>query len=104
MQQALSLIAFRKYLHANPRVSGNESDTSKAIIEFLKPFIPSVSSPRSIKVFENVGKTGCAIAIDSGVPGPVVGLRADIDALPISEEQSPLPYKSTVPGVSHKCG
>ncbi|MBK8978022.1 MAG: amidohydrolase [Planctomycetes bacterium] len=47
--------------------------------------------------------TGLVAELDGGRPGPVVALRADLDALPI-DERTPLPYRSEVPGVAHKCG
>ncbi len=90
------LITFRKMLHANPEVSGKEYNTAKSVAEFLKTCTPT-------KVIENIGGTGIVAEFDSGKPGKSVMFRAELDALPIQEINT-FAHKSTIEGVSHKCG
>ncbi len=89
------LTAFRKFLHAHPEVSEKEFETQKHILQFL-----SENTRASLK---RVGKTGVMATFDSGKQGPIVLFRGDIDALPIQEINT-FEHKSTVAGVSHKCG
>ena len=90
------LVTFRKMLHANPEVSGKEYNTSKSVAEFLKTCSPT-------KILENIGGTGIVAVFDSGKPGKLVMFRAELDALPIQEINT-FAHKSTIEGVSHKCG
>ncbi|MDO4741638.1 MAG: amidohydrolase [Eubacteriales bacterium] len=86
-------IAMRRHFHQYPELGWKEFETAKRIREELAAFgIP----------YETVGETG-TIATLKGGDGPVVGLRADIDALPITEEND-VPYKSKNEGVMHACG
>ncbi len=86
----------RKELHANPELSGKEHNTAKIIKSFV-----GQQNPTSF--VERLGGNGIAAIYDSGVKGPSVLLRADLDALPI-EETNQFAHRSTTPGVSHKCG
>ncbi len=90
------LITFRKMLHANPEVSGKEYNTAKSVAEFLKTCAIT-------NVTENIGGTGIVAEFDSGKPGKSVMFRAELDALPIQEINT-FVHKSTIDGVSHKCG
>ncbi|TVR81714.1 MAG: amidohydrolase [Saprospirales bacterium] len=89
------LIKFRRELHANPEISGEEEDTSRRISSYLKD-----QNPSEIIQFK---RNGLAAVYDSGNEGPTVLLRADMDALPI-EELNDFEYRSKVEGISHKCG
>ncbi|MCG1009154.1 amidohydrolase [Salinicoccus sp. ID82-1] len=83
----------RRILHQHPELSMQEFKTTEHIIDFLKQMdIP----------FERPLKTG-AVAFLKGNSGRTVAYRADIDALPIHEEND-VPYRSTVDGVMHACG
>jgi amidohydrolase len=93
--QLNNLTSFRKILHANPEVSEHEFETQKRIFKFL-----SAETRAQVKP---VGNTGVLATFSSGHSGPTVMIRGDIDALPISEINT-FDYKSTVQGVSHKCG
>ncbi|WP_420319156.1 amidohydrolase [Ekhidna sp.] len=88
------LIEFRHELHKHPEVSGNESQTQRRIIEFLKEL--GVEGKK-------IGGTGVFVVFDSGKQGKTIMLRSDHDALPIQEINS-FEYKSINEGVSHKCG
>ena len=90
------LIALRRKLHQYPEVSGQETETASKIIEFLKPTHPG-------SILEKIGGSGVAVVYDSGRPGPFVGFRCELDALPI-EEANAFKHASGKSGVSHKCG
>lgn len=94
-QYAPEFIDIRHHLHANPELSYQEFETSAFIQEKLKAFnIP----------FEIKATTGVIGLIKGKNPeSRIIALRADMDALPIQEENN-VPYKSTKPGVMHACG
>ncbi len=88
------IIENRRYLHKNPELSGQEFETQKYIMKQLDELnIP----------YEKVGTTSLVGYIKGANSGKTVGLRADIDALPIIE-QSGAPYSSLKEGVMHACG
>ncbi len=97
------LIEWRRYFHQNPELSNRESKTGAKIAEQLRALGMEVQYP--------VARTGVVGILKGGKPGPVVGLRADIDALPVTERNS-LPFASKVKdtfngmetGVMHACG
>jgi amidohydrolase len=89
------LIALRQQLHQHPELAFEEHETAKAVTGFL--------SKLGIKFRTGIGKTGVVAVIDGAKPGKTVGIRADMDALPILE-QTGLPFASKVPGKMHACG
>lgn len=93
------LINTRRYLHENPELSGEEYQTSK----FLKEEVKKLNLP-----IVEVDGTGFYAILDTGKPGKTLGLRTDIDALPIVEKESNQKSmrlcKSNVDGVFHACG
>ncbi len=90
------VITFRKELHQHPELSGQEKNTSKRILSFVKKSQPDAT-------VESIGGHGLAFVFDSGKPGPCVLFRTDTDALPIQEVNT-FDYKSGNEGVAHKCG
>jgi amidohydrolase len=86
------LVAFRRDLHAHPELGREEVRTTERIAELLRG---AGLSPRVLP-------SGTGLLCDIGV-SPTVGLRADIDALPLADAKE-APYSSTVPGVCHACG
>ena len=70
-------IAWRRDLHQNPELGNNERRTAKLIADHLRSL--------GIEVKEGVGKTGVVGVLRGSKPGPCIGLRADMDALPIVE-------------------
>lgn len=95
-QFAADIIANRRYLHANPELSFNEHNTARFVAEQLKAI--------GLTPQEGIADTGLVAIIEGRNPeSRVVGLRADMDALPIHEAND-VPYKSTVEGVMHACG
>jgi amidohydrolase len=89
------LVTVRRDLHAHPELSNREERTGRLVADRLRALGVEVRYP--------VAKTGVVGVLRGGQPGPVVALRADIDALPI-EEKTDLPFKSQVKGVMHACG
>jgi len=97
------VIEWRRHLHQNPELSNRETQTAAYIAEHLKKV--------GLKVQTGVAHTGVVALLDTGKPGPVIALRADMDALPVTERNS-LPFASKVKttfngqetGVMHACG
>ncbi|WP_219838937.1 M20 family metallopeptidase [Paenibacillus sp. R14(2021)] len=89
------MVNWRRYLHQHPELSFHEKETSTWIAERLREM--------GCEVREGVGGYGLIVTIRGALPGPVIALRTDIDALPIQDEKS-TPYTSKVPGVMHACG
>lgn len=85
---------FYRDLHRHPELSGGEHRTATKLAERL--------TKAGYDTVEGIGGTGVAAVLRNG-EGPTVLLRADMDALPVQEETG-LPYASSVPGVMHACG
>jgi amidohydrolase len=90
------LIAQRRDFHMHPELSNREERTSRVVAERLKQI-------GFTDIRTGVGKYGVVAVLKGGKPGPVVAVRADMDALPITEVND-VPYKSQNPGVKHACG
>ena len=88
------LVAIRRHLHAHPELSGYENQTAALVAGELRQY--------GWQVTERVGRTGVVAQLGPST-GPVVGLRVDMDALPI-EERTNLTYSSLSQGVMHACG
>ncbi|MER3429904.1 MAG: amidohydrolase [Blastocatellia bacterium] len=97
------IIEWRRYFHQNPELSNREFKTSAFVAEKLRSF--------GLEVRTGIAKTGVVAILKGAEPGPVIGLRADMDALPVTERNQ-LPFASTVKadyngqtvGVMHACG
>jgi amidohydrolase len=97
------VVAWRRDIHEHPELSGDEVRTSALVAAHLKAL--------GMEVTTDVGGHGVVGILKGGKPGPVVALRADMDALPVAE-QVDLPFKSKVRstyrgqsvGVMHACG
>jgi amidohydrolase len=88
----------REHLHMNPELSYNEFRTME--------FVSSILTEHNIQHEKGVGKTGVVAIVRNeshSIEDSCIGLRADLDALPIHEEND-VPYKSSVEGVMHACG
>jgi amidohydrolase len=90
-----ALIEIRRDIHANPELGFEEIRTAGVVAREL--------SRLGIAHQTGIGKTGVVGLIEGGRPGPVLAIRADMDALPI-EERTGLPFASTKPGLMHACG
>ncbi len=84
----------RRDFHAHPELGFQEFRTAEVIEQYLQDL--GLSTKR-------LAKTGVVAVLEGGSPGPVLMLRADMDALPVSEDTG-LPFCSTNPGVMHACG
>jgi amidohydrolase len=97
------VIEWRRYLHEHPELSNREVKTGEYVATYLKSL--------GLEVTTGVAKTGVVAILKGGKPGPVVALRADMDALPVQERVN-IPFKSTVTAdylgqtvpVMHACG
>jgi amidohydrolase len=97
------VLEWRRYFHEHPELSNREFNTSKTIEEALRGM--------GMEVWTGIAHTGVVGILKGGKPGPVVAVRADIDALPV-EEVNDLPFKSVArgeyrgadTGVMHACG
>jgi hippurate hydrolase len=88
------LTEFRRDIHAHPELGLEEHRTAERVASKLAEL--------GIEVHRGVGKTGVVGVLRNG-DGPSIGLRADMDALPIHEETN-LPYSSRNAGLMHACG
>src|SRR5262249_51791294 len=91
--------AWRRDIHAHPELLYDVQRTAATVADKLKRF-------GCDEVVTGLGRTGVVGVIRGGKGGEggrVIGLRADMDALPI-QEAGDVPYKSTVPGKMHACG
>lgn len=90
------IIQIRRHLHKHPELSFQEKQTSQYILDFYQG--------KDVEIESNVGNGyGIVVTIRGGKPGKTIALRADFDALPITEETD-LPFKSQNEGVMHACG
>lgn len=87
--------SLRRDFHRNPELGFEEKRTSEIIVKELKSL--------EINVKTGIAKTGVLGSLEGKHPGPVVMLRFDMDALPVSEETG-ADYQSQKPGVMHACG
>jgi amidohydrolase len=88
------MISWRRHLHAHPELSFQEHETTAFIAERLAEWDIAAERPC---------ETGVVARLRGGAPGPTIALRADIDALPIEEENA-FGFASTAKGVMHACG
>jgi amidohydrolase len=94
-QYAPEFVDVRHHLHAHPELSYQEFETSR----FIQHKLSAIGIP-----FKVMAQTGVVALIEGRNPGKkVIALRADIDALPITEAND-VPYKSTREGIMHACG
>lgn len=89
------VISIRRDFHMNPELGGKEYRTMNKICEYLRSW--------NIEYKQNVAETGVVAIIRGKNSGKTVGIRADMDALPIKEEAS-VDYKSLIDGRMHACG
>ncbi len=89
------LVELRRDLHKHPELKFQETRTSETVAKLLREW--------GLEVSEGLAQTGVVGLLDTGKPGPVLALRADMDALPIQEVQD-RPYASQNPGLMHACG
>jgi amidohydrolase len=88
-----TLVELRRRIHRHPELGFRETETARLVADTLAPL--------GLKVETGIAKTG--VVGHLGDEGPTIAVRADMDALPIQEENDVL-YASEVPGVMHACG
>ena len=88
--------AWRRHIHENPGLQYDVEETAAFAAEKLRAF-------GCDEVVEGIGRTGVVGLIRGNKPGPTIGLRADMDALPIHEKTGAA-YASKTPGKMHACG
>ncbi|PZQ20975.1 MAG: amidohydrolase, partial [Sphingopyxis macrogoltabida] len=86
---------WRRDIHRHPELAFEESRTAGFVADRLREF--------GLDPATGIGGTGIVALVDSGVPGPSIALRADMDALPMDDE-SGAEWHSHRPGVAHACG
>lgn len=86
---------WRRYLHANPEVGMETENTAS--------FIEKTLADIGVKNVRRCAGTGVVALIEGQEPGDCIGLRADIDALPVQEHNA-LPFRSKIDGIAHACG
>lgn len=89
------LVEWRRHLHQRPELGFKEQLTAQFVAQKLQEW--------GIEHQTGIAKTGIVATISSDRPGPVLAIRADMDALPIQEENE-VPYRSQHDGVMHACG
>jgi amidohydrolase len=90
------VVAWRRYLHRNPELSFQEEETARFVYETLQTFGNTLELSRPTP-------TSVVARLIGAKPGPTLAIRADIDALPI-EEENDFEFVSRNPGVMHACG
>jgi amidohydrolase len=98
------VIAWRRHIHQQPELSYQEVKTAAYVVDQLKRI-------GGFEIQTGLGKTGVKAVLRGGLPGPVIALRADMDALPV-EERNELPFRSQAKAiwqgnetaVMHACG
>ena len=94
---AATLTTWRRHLHAHPGLTLHEGQTAAFVAARLREMGVT-------EIAEGFGGHGVVATLRRGESNRSVGLRGDMDALPIQEENADLPHRSTVPGVMHACG
>ncbi|MGH6615409.1 amidohydrolase [Sphingomonas sp.] len=89
------MTAWRRHFHQHPELGFEEVETAAFVADRLRSW--------GIETHVGIGGTGVVGVVRGDRPGPGIGLRADMDALPI-EEQGQAAYRSTRPGLMHACG
>ncbi len=89
------VIAWRHHIHAHPELGFQEKETARFVAAQLRSF--------GLEVHEGIAGTGVVGVLRSGTGGRAIGLRAELDALPVAERTG-LPYASRTDGVMHACG
>jgi amidohydrolase len=98
-----AITAIRHTLHQNPELGNREFETARLVAAYLRRL--------GLQVDTGIAHTGVVAVLKGGKPGPVVAVRADMDALPVTED-TPYPFKSTKRGtylgqdvgIAHACG
>lgn len=91
-----ALVAIRRDIHRHPEIAGQETRTAALVAKELRRL--------GLQVRTGVGGNGIVAILRGGKPGPVVGYRADMDAVPSMDPDPAVDFRSIVIGVRHVCG
>jgi amidohydrolase len=91
----MTLVEWRRHLHQHPELGFKEVQTAEFVSKKLQEW--------GVEHQTGIAKTGIVATIPGSKPGPVLAIRADMDALPIQEENE-VPYRSRHDGIMHACG
>ena len=89
------LVPLRRHLHRNPEIGYQEHDTARHVQAWL--------AARGFEVQGPLAGTGFYVEVAGALPGPTIGYRTELDALPM-DDQKDVPYASKRPGAAHLCG
>ncbi len=89
------VVRLRRVIHAHPELAFEEYETARLVVETLQPL--------GVEIQTGIARTGVVATLRGAAPGPTVLLRADMDALPIHEEND-FDFRSRYPGKMHACG
>lgn len=89
------VVEIRRRIHRNPELAYEEHETARLVAETLEAY--------GLEVATGIAKTGVVATLEGGAAGPVTALRADMDALPITEENT-FEFASEKKGIMHACG
>lgn len=95
-RQLPDLVRLRHDIHQHPEIAFEEVGTARRVLAALEDI-------DGLDIRTGVAETGLVLTLDADKPGPMVALRADMDALSM-QEASGLPYASQIPGKMHACG
>jgi amidohydrolase len=95
-QDLAELVGWRRNLHRQPELSGEEKETARTVQAFL-------SATGADRIITELGGHGVLAIYEGDAPGPTIMLRAELDGLPI-QEASGISHRSVVPGKAHLCG
>ncbi len=95
-EEIAKVVDLRRELHGNPELAGSEAGTVERLLNFLAQCGPD-------RVVTGIGGHGFGVVFEGGEPGPSVGFRSELDAVPVAELND-FGHRSRVNGVSHKCG
>jgi amidohydrolase len=102
------LVDFRRDLHSHPEIGYHEHRTTRRVklrleAAGLRPVVMPKGTGLLVDIGGGLDRGGLGGSSPRSSTGPVIALRADLDALPIADEKD-VPYRSTVPGACHACG
>lgn len=99
------LVEWRRHFHQRPELGFREQLTAEFIAQKLQEWgiEQTLDDSSPLRYQTGIAKTGIVVTIASTRPGPVLAIRADMDALPIQEENE-VPYRSQHDGIMHACG
>jgi len=91
------VVALRREIHQNPEISGEEKETARRIIDFIRKYDPD-------EIVDQIGGYGLIASFKGETEGPSITIRAELDALPVQEVNNKIDYQSKSENKGHVCG